>query len=48
MLRYSCNNIIIVTNVIMLEFLSARHVHPRALLPFYLFKQELEHKNNES
>ena len=28
---------IIVTNVITLEFLSARFVHPGALLPFYLF-----------
>ena len=34
----SCNNIIIiVTNVIILEFLSAQFVHPGALLPFYLF-----------
>ena len=39
MLQYSYNNItIIVTNVI----------HPGALLPFYLFYQELEHKSNES
>ena len=36
--RYSYNNIIIiVTNVIILEFFSARFVHPGALLPFYLF-----------
>ena len=38
---YSYNNIIIIiiiiiTNV-MLEFLSARFIHPVALLPFYLF-----------
>ena len=35
--RYSYNNIIIVTNVIILEFLSARFVHPGSLLPIYLF-----------
>ena len=36
--RYSHNNIIIIaTNVIILEFLSARFVHTDALLPFYLF-----------
>ena len=35
--QYSYNNIIIVTNVIMLEFLSARFTHPGALLPLYLF-----------
>ena len=48
MARYSCNNIsIIVTNVIMLEFLSARFVH--ALLPYYLFfEHEFEHENVES
>ena len=46
--RYRYNNIIIiVTNVITLEFLSARFVHPDALLPFYFFKHELEHENNE-
>ena len=46
--RYSCNNIsVIVTNVIMLEFLSARFVH--ALLPYYLFfEHEFEHENVES
>ena len=31
------NNYIIVTNVIILEFLSARFVHPIALLPIHLF-----------
>ena len=36
MLQYSYNNII-VTNVVILEFLSALFVHPGALLPFYLF-----------
>ena len=47
--QYSYNNIIIiVTNVIMLEFLSVWFIHPGALLPFYLFYQELEHKSNES
>ena len=35
--RYSYNNIITVTNVIILEFLSTRFVHPGSLLPFYLF-----------
>ena len=35
---YSYNNIvIIVANVIILEFLSVRFVHLGALLPFYLF-----------
>ena len=35
---YSYNNIIIiVTNVIILEFLSAQFVHPGSLLPFYFF-----------
>ena len=35
---YSYNNyFIIVTNAIILRFLSARFVHPVALLPFYLF-----------
>ena len=34
--QYSYNNIIVVT-VIILEFLSARLVHPGALLPFHLF-----------
>ena len=38
MLRYSYNNIIIiVTNVIVFEFLSAGFVHSGALVPFYLF-----------
>ena len=47
--RYSYNNIIItVTNVIISEFLFARFEHPGALLPFYLFKDELERKNNKS
>ena len=35
--QYSYNNIIVVTNVIILEFLSGRLVHPDALLPFHLF-----------
>ena len=30
MLRYSCNNVIVVTNVIVLEFLPDRFVHPGA------------------
>ena len=38
MLRYSYDSIIIVTNVTTtLEFLSARFVHPGALVPFCLF-----------
>ena len=44
MLQYSYNNIIIiiiiiiiVTNAIILEFLSARFLHPGALLPVYHF-----------
>ena len=36
--RYNYNNnIIIVANVIILEFLCAGFVHPGTLLPFYLF-----------
>ena len=36
--RYSYSNIIIiVTNVIMLEFLAARFTHVVALLPFFTF-----------
>ena len=36
--QYSYNNIvIIVANVIILEFLSARFVHRGVLLPFFLF-----------
>ena len=34
---YSYNNIIIVTKVTMLAFLSAQFVHPGALLPFYRY-----------
>ena len=34
---YSCNNIFIITNAIILEFLSAQFVHPGTLLPFYIF-----------
>ena len=45
---YSYNNITIVINVTILTFLSAGFVHPGSLLPFYHFKHELEHKNNES
>ena len=38
MSQYSYNSIIIVvTNVVALEFLSAGFVHPGAVLPFYLF-----------
>ena len=46
---YSYNNVV-VTNVIILEFLSARFVHPgaRQLTSFCLFfLHKLEHKNNE-
>ena len=35
--QYSYNDIIIVTNFIILEFLSAQFAHPGALLPFYVF-----------
>ena len=48
--QYSYNNII-VTNVIILEFLSARFVHLDALqltILYFFYKQELEHKTNES
>ena len=45
--RYSNNNIIIIaTNFIILEFLSARFVQPGNLLPFYFFEHKLQHKNN--
>ena len=47
--RYSYNNIIItVTNLIILKFLFVRFKHPGALLPFYLFKDELGRKNYKS
>ena len=37
-MQCSCNNIAIsVTNVIVLEFLSAQILHSGALLPFYIF-----------
>ena len=40
--RFSCNNIIITaTNVIILEFLSARFVHQGVLLPFYTFLKQV-------
>ena len=51
MLQYNHNNIIIiVTNIIMLEFLSAHFVHPGALqlTIFSFFSMSLEHKTNES
>ena len=41
MLQNSYNNII-VTNVIILELLSAQCVHPGALLPFYLFLTQVK------
>ena len=37
MLRYSYNIIVVVTNIIILEFWSARFAHPGAPQPFYLF-----------
>ena len=47
--RYSYNKIIIVTNVIILEFLAAWFVHPGApQLTNLSFSHELEHKNNET
>ena len=48
MLRYSCNNITIVTDVIVLELCSVRFVHLCTTIHFLFFKQELEHKNKES
>ena len=42
------NIIIIVTNVNILEFLSARFIHPSFCYHFIFFLHELEHKNNES
>ena len=37
-LQYTCNNVIIVLiNVIILEFFSAQFEYPGALLSFYLF-----------
>ena len=45
--RYSYNNIVTATNATILEFLSARSLHPDSLLPFYLFQHELEHKSNK-
>ena len=46
--QYSYNNInIIVTNVT-LELLSARFVHPGALLLFYLLTRVRQHKHNKS
>ena len=47
MLTYSYNNIIIVTNVIMLEVLSAQFTHLGALLLFYLFLTRVR-KSNKS
>ena len=49
--RYNYNKIIIIViNVIILEFFSARFVHSGALqlTILYFFNTELEHKNNES
>ena len=49
--QYNYNNIVIlVTNVIMLEFLSAHFIHPVALhLTIFSFcGMSLEHKTNES
>ena len=51
MLRYSYNNIIvIVTNVVILEFFSALFVHPGILqlTILYFFKHELEYRSNET
>ena len=45
--QYTCDNFfIIVTNVVMLEFLSVRLLHP--VYHFIFFQHELEHQNNES
>ena len=50
MLRYSCNNIIIIAaNVIILEFSSAQFVHPGAgQLTILFFQHELEQQSNET
>ena len=51
MVQYNYNNIIIiVTNIIMLEFLSVHFAHPGALQQtiFSFFSISLEHKTNES
>ena len=51
MLRYSYDNIIvIVTNVVILEFFSAPFVHPGILqlTISYFFKHELKHRSNET
>ena len=49
MLWYCYNNmIIIIINVVILTFLSARFAGPGALQLTIFFKHELEHKNNES
>ena len=46
--QYSYNNIIIIaTNLIILEFLSTRFVHPGALLRFSFFYHELENESNK-
>ena len=37
MSRYKYNNVIIIVNVIILEFLSARFIRPGDLLPIYHF-----------
>ena len=43
MKRYSYNNIIIIVNdVIMLEFLSAQFIHRDTLQPSYLFLTRIE------
>ena len=45
--QYTCDNFfIIVTNVVMLDFLSVRLLHP--VYHFIFFQHELEHQNNES
>ena len=48
MLQYSYNNIIVVTNIIMLEFLSVQFLHsgPLQLTLIYLFSTEIKHENN--
>ena len=45
--QYIFNNTIIIT-VIITEFLSPQFLHSGALLPFYLFQHQLEHKNIKS
>ena len=48
MLWYSYDNIIIVTNILILEFLSTWFVHPGAMQLTIFLTQVRRYKNNES